>query len=187
MATDEEATTESVWESKPGGLALTEGKLAAEIDKLRSETEKLRADARHPWLKVGLAALLTSLGAGAGGYLFGDSLKARSQAEIRKEVLKTYFSIDNNVLGKRKQVLTFIRSTLSNDDPELAAWLNTESAVVDRGLQATGATVADLQAQAAKAEQEGRTDEAKSLREQILSLLKSMAAVAPSDPLRGKI
>jgi hypothetical protein len=114
---------------------LQQQKLAAELEKLREEVRHLREERRWPWLlRVVLPAVLISLGTGAAGYLFGDSLEARSRAETRKDVLKAYFAVDNNVPGKRRQMLTFIKRNLAKGDPELQQWVRTEESVVEKRI-----------------------------------------------------
>lgn len=150
--------------------------------RLQSSASKPRGygQTRHPWLTVLLTALLTSFGAGAGGYFFGDSLKARSEADIRKEVLKTYFATDNNIPGKRKQILAFIRMTLAKNDPDLAAWRKEESDVVDQVLRTDTGTMAGLYASILEAEEHGRTEEAKYLRQQLMLLQASTTGAIES-------
>ena len=79
-------------------------------------------------------ALLVSLGSALGGYLFGDSLQARTNAQVRAEVLKSYFSVENRNIGKRKQILAFVGSNLAKNDPNLLDWVKRETRIVDEEL-----------------------------------------------------
>ena len=147
-------------DEQPEAPTLAVQKLQAEIDKVRSETEqlraetdRLRAEAKQPWaFKVLLTALLTSIGAGVGGYFFGDSLEERSKAEVRREVLKIYFGTENTEPGKRKQILNFSQGTLARNDAELGVWLTQARAVVEEALKQNKSEIAALRLELAKTE-----------------------------------
>ena len=103
-------------------------------------------EARRPWLlQIAVPAMVTSLVSGTGGYLFGDSAAEKKQAEIRAEVeksraviradvIKQYFAVDNQMAGKRKQMLEFILATIAKDDSDLSGWARREMQVVDKHL-----------------------------------------------------
>lgn len=100
------------------------------------ELHELRQKARRPWLvRIAVPALVTGLAGAFGGYVFGDSLGARTRAEIRRSTLQTYFAVHNQAAGKRKQILGFIGTVLAKDDPDLAEWARKEGAVVDERLR----------------------------------------------------
>lgn len=104
---------------------------ALELEKLQHEL----AEVRRPWLlRLAAPALLAALASGAGGYLFGDSLAARNRAELRKDVMNRYWSVPNDVAGKRRQILNFVMATLAKDDPDLGQWALREQEVVDQRL-----------------------------------------------------
>jgi hypothetical protein len=133
----------------------------AELEKTRHETALLRQEARLPWIaRVGAPILLASLASGLGGYLFGDSLHDRSRAEVRTEVLKIYFGVENEVVGKRAQLLTFVDTVLARDDPELAVWVKQERAVVDDARKKVDALLAEAETRIATLEAEIAESEA---------------------------
>ena len=135
-----------------------------ELQKAGAEAEKATREARRPWLlQLSVPALVTSLVTGSGAYLFGDSAAEKNQAAIRLEieknraatradVIKQYFSVDNEVVGKRKQMLAFIQATLAKDDPDLASWASNEARVVDVALSDLEKEKAELKTKIASLE-----------------------------------
>lgn len=100
-----------------------------ELERLEAELEEKRRQYKRPWW---MAPVLTSVGAIAVtlvGIFFGDSLLERNRADMRKDVLSQYFSIDNENAGKRAQVLRFVEAFLADDDPQLQSWVQKEKAV----------------------------------------------------------
>lgn len=135
---------------------------AAELAKLRAEAEeaqlRVRALAREtdrPWpLRILTPSLFASLVLAVGGALLGDSLLDRSRAEIRRDVLKLYFSVDNDVAGKRAQMVTFMRAVLAPDDPRLEQWLDAEEVVVESRRRELEEQIAALDIQIAEVDRE---------------------------------
>ena len=113
-----------------------QAKLDAEIDKLRAEHAKLEAETRHVgrWLPWGIRTLLPTVVAAvavaASTAWFSDSQVETSRADIRRDVLQAYFSVENTTAGKRAQILDFVES-IATDDPLLAKWAKQERPRVD--------------------------------------------------------
>jgi hypothetical protein len=121
-------------------------------------------------------ALLVSLGSALGGYLFGDSLQARTNAQVRAEVLKSYFSVENRNIGKRKQILAFVGSNLAKNDPNLLDWVKRETRIVDEELVRVDREIADLKVQIA-------TERAKASK----NAAQKVAAKTSSPTLEGRL
>jgi hypothetical protein len=50
--------------------------------------------------------------------------QARSRAEMCLRVMDRYSAVENNIAGKRTQMLTFIEHYLAKDDQELLQWIS---------------------------------------------------------------
>lgn len=128
--------------------SVAEGKrLHLEIEKSRLELAQLIAEHKRPWIvRIVFPVLIVSLAGSFSTWIFGDSLAARTKADMRRDVLTAYFSIDNEMTGKRGQILLFVESVLS-DDPELRAWALQEKKRISITEKAHMEEIADLDAQ----------------------------------------
>lgn len=106
--------------------SLTARKVEAEIAKLEKETEAMRRQPLTAILNRIVPAIIILVATTVIGYYFNDSLQERTKAEIRKEVLSQYFEVENNMAGKRLQILEFTEDFLADDDEALHAWLTRE-------------------------------------------------------------
>jgi hypothetical protein len=134
---------------------MTTAKEDLEVQKLGQEIRQAERHARRPWvLQILVPAFLTSLASGAGGYVFADSTAEKSRSAIRADVIKQYFTVENEDAGKRKQMIRFILATLAKDDPELAVWARTEDGIVDGNMRRLEERKAELEEKKAALELE---------------------------------
>lgn len=113
-----------------GETKLADALADAEFQKLRAETSKLNAEASQlawtSWTgRVLIPTLLGSVVAAWASMHFADSLEEKTRAEVRRDVLKTYFDVSNQSAGKRQQILDFVEAVVA-DDPRLIEWVKHE-------------------------------------------------------------
>lgn len=118
--------------------------LRAQLAGLHAQVEalqKTRADRIFPFV----APLVTLLIA-VGGWVVNESLQERTRAEIRRDILATYFATENTAAGKRLQIIDFVDRVLAADDAGLADWVAAERVVVDHALAEIDADLVELRA-----------------------------------------
>lgn len=131
-------------------------KFAAEAQKASAESEQTRPVV---WaLRTLIPTIVAAFAAGLASFWFSDSLLERTRAEIRRDVLKTYFSVENTGAGKRTQILGFVEK-VAKQDPVLLEWVNSEKKAVQEAQDKVSA------------ETESREREVRSLREKYADTL----------------
>ncbi|MEM7154878.1 MAG: hypothetical protein AAF799_18655 [Myxococcota bacterium] len=114
------------------------------LEKLRLEISELKERQARPWtVRLTVPVLIASLAGSFSAWLFSDSLSDQTLADIRKSVLASYFTVDNNTTGKRRQILDFVDQVLV-DDARLKAWVSRERAAMEKTEQHVKAEMEEI-------------------------------------------
>ena len=112
-----------------------------EIDSFREETSdsstllplKSGDKEKSQWLlKMILPSVVTGAMPFLSGYFLSDSLAEKERTELRKEIFSEYLKVDNQLSGKRLQILQFSEMVPASDDPKLHEWLKAERDAVQK-------------------------------------------------------
>lgn len=117
--------------------------LETRLREVNTELSKL-AQATGRGLIIRGTLLLLAFGAAGGaiGYFSGTSAEARTRANIREEVMKTYYGSESS-LEKRKEILSFVEGQLAKSDLGLRLWVDGERRRVDQELKDTEKEVSE--------------------------------------------
>jgi hypothetical protein len=111
------------------------------VGKRKEEPPTPQEKSRWPWLQnTVLPVVLT----GFVGFIFGDSLRARTHADIAISTMHQYFDVPNTNVGKRKEVLRSLL-VLTQNDTVLSQWAKLEMARVENQDAKLNATIAALE------------------------------------------
>lgn len=127
--------------------------LETRLREVNTELGKVAQASSRGQLIRGALLLLAFAGAGVViGYLAGSSVEGRTRANIREEVMKTYYAPEV-ALSKRKEILGFVQGQLAKSDLGLRLWVDGELRKVDRELQGAQAETVELAALRSQVEQ----------------------------------
>lgn len=165
--------------------------LETRLRELNTELSKVaQASGRGQLLRGTLLLLAFAAAGGAIGYFSGASAEARTRANIREEVMKTYYGSEI-VPAKRKEILGFVEGQLAKSDLGLRLWVDGEQRRVDQELKEAESEVTEVAS--LRSELEKKDAELAQLKEDLEKALaakpkasrvaaRSAAALAPAAP-----
>lgn len=120
--------------------------LETRLREINTELGRVAQASSRGQLVRGALLLLAFAGAGVViGYLSGSSVEGRTRANIREEVMKTYYAPEVTP-AKRKDILGFVQGQLAKSDVGLRLWVDSELRKVDLELKNSEAENAELKA-----------------------------------------
>lgn len=118
--------------------------LETRLREVNTELSKIaQATGRGLIIRGTLLLLAFAAAGGAIGYFSGTSAEARTRANIREEVMKTYYGGESS-LEKRKEILSFVEGQLAKSDLGLRLWVDGERRRVDQELKDTEQETSEL-------------------------------------------
>lgn len=118
--------------------------LETRLREVNTELSKIaQATGRGLIIRGTLLLLAFAAAGGAIGYFSGTSAEARTRANIREEVMKTYYGGESSP-ERRKEILSFVEGQLAKSDLGLRLWVDSELRKVDLELKSSEAENAEL-------------------------------------------
>jgi hypothetical protein len=118
--------------------------LETRLREVNTELSKIaQATGRGLIIRGTLLLLAFAAAGGAIGYFSGTSAEARTRANIREEVMKTYYGGESSP-ERRKEILSFVEGQLAKSDLGLRLWVDGERRRVDQEIKDTEQETSEL-------------------------------------------